>query len=148
MFKRIIYPTDFTETSLKSFSLALDIATVNEAEIIVLYTYRLITESLEESNKSKIMFKRDLEAAANRKFEELKSFYPDIENIDHTFLSEVGFVKERLSSAVKTFNTDLVVLCENIQKKLLEWDLNDEKSLSVFHCPVMLVPSPMELVKH
>ncbi|MBL3655793.1 universal stress protein [Fulvivirga sediminis] len=148
MFKRIIYPTDFSESSIRCLSVALDIAIAHGGELIILHAYRLITGSAQESIKSKIQFKREQEAAANIKFERLKSFMPEIEQVNNTFLAEVGFVKERLFSAIDTFDVDLVVLCEDIQKKLQEkWDLNEDNDFNKFKCPVMFIPSSKVLVK-
>ncbi|UII25333.1 universal stress protein [Fulvivirga maritima] len=147
MFKRIIYPTDFSESSMRCLSVALDIAKAHGGELIILYAYRLITGSAQESIKSKIQFKREQEDAANLKFEQLKAYMPEIQQVDHTFLAEVGFVKERLFSAIDTFDVDLVVICENIQKKLQEkWDLSEESAFNRFKCPVMFIPGAKVLV--
>ena len=142
MFKRIIFPTDFSESSGKAFSFVLDIARANKSELIVLYTYRLISGGDGRYSGSKISLKREREDEANRQFAQLKECYPELLNISHTFLTEVGFVSDRISLAVERFNVDLVVLSQSILQQLKEkWEMSDENLPTRFQCPVLLVPS-------
>ncbi|WP_040496243.1 universal stress protein [Fulvivirga imtechensis] len=142
MFKRIIFPTDFSESSAKAFSYVLDVVRSHQSELIILYTYRLISGADGRYYGNKISIKREREEEANKQFEQLKQCYPELSDFEHHFLTEVGFVSDRISLAVERFNIDLVVLSESIQQQLKEkWEMSDENLPGRFHCPVLLVPS-------
>lgn len=144
MFKRIICPTDFTEPSANALAFALDIAQSNKSELIILYTYRLISGGEGKVDTNKILLKKQQEELANRQIEELRKHFPELAEVKHTFLTEVGFISDRLAMAVERYNIDLVVLTENIRQRLKEkWEVSDENVLTRFQCPVLLIPSKM-----
>ena len=146
MFKRILCPTDFSKSSDEAVSTALEIASLLKCELIVLYAYRLVLNDDKRDNLNKVLFKREQEAMAEKKFQGLRQACPGFSGIECTFLSEVGFVSERISSTISTSHIDLLVLSSSIQRKLKEQGGDDEGELSLyFRCPVLLVPSP-ELV--
>ena len=142
MFKSIICPVDFSESSVNALAFALDIAQSNQSELVVLYTYRLISGSNDKPVSNKITLKKEQEEIANRRIEELKAQFPEIAKVKHTILSEVGFISDRLAMAIDKYNADLIVLTENIKQRLQErWEVNNENALARFHCPVLLIPS-------
>lgn len=147
MFKRIIYPTDFSESSNRSLSFVLDIAYSHQSELIIFYTYRLISNKEKHDNMNGVSIKKEKERIALKKFEKLRKTHPDFSKVDHCFVTEVGFTDERISSAIKRFDVDLLIIPENIQRKLEEnHDLSKEKFASHFHCSVLLMTTM--LVNH
>lgn len=148
MFKRIICPTDFTESSAEALSLALEIAHSNKSELIILYTYRLISGvDGQVGSGNRISLKKEQEEKANKEIEQLKKRFSGFSRVKHTFLIEVGFISDRISYAVEKYNIDLVVLTENIHQRLKEkWEVSSENVLTRFHCPVLLIPAK-ELVE-
>ncbi|MBL6449357.1 universal stress protein [Fulvivirga sp. 29W222] len=142
MFKSIICPVDFSESSANALSFALDIAQSNQSELVVLYTYRLISGTDDKAGANRISLKRQQEEIANKRIEELKKRFPEFEQVRHTFLAEVGFINDRLAMAIEKYNVDLIVLTENIKMRLKErWEDGDESVLARFNCPVLLIPS-------
>lgn len=142
MFKRIIYPTDFSESSNRSLSFALDIACSHKSELIVFYTYRLILNEETQDSASGVSIKKEQENIAFKKFQKLRRAHSEFSKINYRFVAEVGFADERISSAIKRFDADLLIIPESIQRKLEEnFELHKEKFATRFHCPVLLVPS-------
>ncbi|UII30467.1 universal stress protein [Fulvivirga ulvae] len=142
MFKSIICPVDFSESSANALSFALDIAQSNQSELVVLYTYRLISGNDDKAHINKVTLKKEQEEIANKRIEELKERFPEFAKIKHSFLTEVGFISDRLTMAIEKYNVDLVVLTENIKHRFKErWEVNDENALNQFDCPVLLIPS-------
>lgn len=142
MFKSIICPVDFSESSVNALAFALDIAQSNQSELVVLYTYRLISGSNDKQVANKVTLKKEQEEIASKRIEELKEHFPEFAKVKHTFLAEVGFISDRLAMAIEKYNADLVVLTENIKQRLQEkWEVDNENVLTRFHCPVLLIPS-------
>ncbi len=142
MFKRIIYPTDFSESSNRSLSFALDVASSHQSEMIIFYTYRLISSDSGRESMNGVSIKKEQENIAFKKFQKLRKAHPGFAKINYRFVVEVGFADERISSAIKTLDIDLLILPESIQGKLEEnFELHKENFATHFHCPVLLVPS-------
>lgn len=142
MFKRILYPTDFSASSNRALSCALDRAQSRQSELIILYTYRLISNTESPENSNGISIKKEKEDMAFKKFEKLRKDYPGFSKINYQFVTEVGFAHERISSAIKRFGVDLLIVPESIQEKLEENPAFTKENLSDhFHCPVLLVSS-------
>ena len=140
MFKRIFYPTDFSESSNRSLSFALDIASSHQSELIIFYTYRLISGKEKHDNIKGVSIKKENESIALKNFEKLKKAHPGLSKIDHRFVTEVGFADERIASAIKRFDADLLIIPESIQHKLEEnFNLPKEKFTSHFQCSVLLM---------
>lgn len=140
MFKRIIYPTDFSESSNRSLSFALNIASSHQSELIIFHTYRLISSKEKYDTMNGAAIKKEKESVALKKFEKLRKDHPELSKIDHRFVTEVGFADERISSAIKRFDVDLLIIPESIQRKLEEnFNLSKEKFTSHFQCSVLLM---------
>lgn len=146
MFKRILYPTDFSEPSAKALAFVLDIAQAYNSEVVILFTYRLLSSGGDgKLTMDKVSHKREQEKLANRKFEELKQSCPQLLKVKHTFFAEVGFITDRMSLAIDKFNIDLVVISESIQPKLKEkWEKIDDNLPARFHCPILLIPAKLQ----
>ena len=141
MFKRIICPIDFSDHSAQAIAAAVNIAQPNGSELVILYTYRLV--GIEHTDiHDKISFRQYREELATKKMHEMVMQYPQLSDIRYTFLTEIGFLRDRVFLAVKKYSIDLVVLSEDIQVRLKEkWGTSEEDLLNQLHCPILLVPS-------
>lgn len=107
--KRILFPTDFSETSFNAFRYALELAKIMQAEILVLHTYEPTSfNSARISAKELDEFKHNVEV---EKLEKLNSHFEDFNNI----------AKEMESSGIRYyFSLELGYLLPIIQQKLYE----------------------------
>jgi len=138
IFKTILFPTDFTEESLKALHYVVELASACHSELIILHTYRLIGNGGVQENM--LESKRRMEENARLEFQKMDAYMKD-SNLRYSFLSEIGFVSDRIVSNIKTYGVDLVVLCENMQKRIKERSEKGYKGiLDKTSCPIMLVP--------
>ena len=144
LFRRILFPTDFSENSLRALEYALLMTEKNEAELMILYTYRLINNEYNLDTKNRVALKKELEAQAGLVFDRLDRELLSLSGITYTLLSEIGFVADRILANVDNYNIDLIILCDNMQKRLQEKpEKSHEGLIHKISCPIMLVPTKM-----
>jgi nucleotide-binding universal stress UspA family protein len=118
--KKILFPTDFSETSFNAFKYALEIANKIEAEILVLHAYesKNLTSS-RLSPKTLDSFKENIEL---KEFENFKSYVQDfrkvvsesdLDHINLNFILEYGYLLPIIQEVIKKEKIDLVVMGTN-----------------------------------
>lgn len=143
LFRKILHLTDFSENSSKALNYAVNLCEIFKGELVVLHTYRLIssTNNTDNTNAKLHTFKDDIEKSASEKYAELEKSLLSKNSFKSTFLSEVGFITDRIQSNVTSKNIDLVVLSTGMNS-LINDELikSKEKLVSKISCPVMVVP--------
>ncbi len=141
MFDKILFPTDFSESSNKALGFAIEVSQYNQAELVVLYAFRLINGPELSQSINRVDLKREIEKKAILDFKPWDKRLNKV-GLDYSFLSEVGFLNDRILSTVQSKNIDLVILCDEVQKKVEEKDGGGrERFIHELQCPVMLIPS-------
>ncbi|MEP2771503.1 MAG: universal stress protein [Fulvivirga sp.] len=139
LFKKILYPTDFSNKSLQGLNYVLKLSEINNAELILLHAYRLLGAGA--STENLVAAKKMVEDNANLAFQKLDSDLLKDSQIRYSFISEVGFLSDRIVSNIKLYEIDLVVLCTEMQKTIIEKSDHEYKSLvNALSCPLMLMP--------
>lgn len=139
LFSKILFPTDFSNQSNLALKFVIDLAQQHNSDLIILHTFRLTGEGLED--EVLLNAKRDLEQDAINKFKTIENLHLKNANIGYMFQSEVGFISDRIISNVKTHKIDLLILCRSIQDKIMERAEKDSTCLSKkMTCPIILVP--------
>ena len=137
---RILFPTDFSDESAKAISTAIDLAEKHDAELIFLYAFRLIKEQ-DNTTKDIGGLKASLELEAIQEFKKLQESKLNTSLIKTSFLSEVGFLSDRLKSTIENRAIDLTVISASIEKSLNKEMKNrkDFKINTYFDCEVLLI---------
>ncbi|MDX1629050.1 MAG: universal stress protein [Fulvivirga sp.] len=145
LFNRILFPTDFTSSSMDALHYVVELSGLNEAELYFLHTYRLIDSDLYGNEIVKA--KRLLEQQAMDRFKKWDDDFLKQTKLKYSFNTEVGFISDRIVSNIQQYDIDLLVLCKSIQDKMKEKSERGYNSLlKDLSCPVMLVPTG-EMVK-
>lgn len=113
---RILFPTDFSKDSIQALSSAIDLAKQHDAELILLYAYRLI--KTQGSNEDISGLKASLALEANQEFIKLKELKLNSSKVKTSFLCEVGFLSDRLLATVDNEKIDFLVISSSIEKTL------------------------------
>lgn len=108
--RQILCVIDLTESAAKVLEVAVRIANACKAHLIVLLPYRLISNRGYQGDIPSL--KRKLETEANEKFEELKKKIPGVENVSWEFVSEIGFISDRIESNVRRKKVDIVIISQ------------------------------------
>lgn len=139
LFKKILYPTDFSENSIDLMYCVLELSMVNRAELIILYTYRL--NDTTGSPKSNLSIKKDMEKKAYDTFKNVDDRFLNLSDIKYKLLIEAGLMYDKIVSNVATHNIDLVVLSRDLQK---QFESSDPSKIGVLlpelPCPVLILP--------
>ena len=135
---RALYPTDFSEDSLRRISDAVAFCIQNKAELVVLYAYRLINRQSSKSNGYSL--KKDMDFNASETFKSIEDNYLKELPINYRLLSEVGFVDDRIAHSIKKHDIDNILLCrslyDQLENKIIE---NPKGNKKLFDLPVVEV---------
>lgn len=123
---RILLPIDFSDGSIQALFSVIELAKQHNAELIILYAYRLIKKK--DNNKDVGELKASLELEANRKFNKIKETILTPANIKASFLCEIGFLYDRLTTTVKNEKIDCLVVSSTIEKTLKK-DIKNAKHI-------------------
>ena len=138
-YKKILYPTDFSETSISCLREVVGLPEFESSDFFLLHAFRLIGADAESSNL--VAAKRMLEANSINAFNKLnedvlKNFHQRFH-----FLSEVGFVSDRVISNIRDYNIDLLMLCNRMREEIYEKAGKDyQNMLERIPCPMLLMP--------
>src|SRR5690606_15896070 len=127
-----------SESAVKVLEVASRIAKAYAAHLIVLFPYRLITNGFEGDIPS---LKRKLETEAKEKYEALKKTVAD-EPVSSEFVSEIGFVADRIAAHVNRKNIDMVVIGQQQTASNTDprsFDL--QKLIAASKLPFVIVPA-------
>jgi len=143
--KKILVPCDFSDTARQAYKFALDIASANAGEVIVLKIIDLTPiyiESLDSNpyyvNTMSIL--AELEQEAKMDFENLKK-HNGTANVPVTFVVEKGIVSQAILKHIHEQNADLVVMGTHGASGLKEFLIgsNTEKIVRTAPVPVFAV---------
>jgi nucleotide-binding universal stress UspA family protein len=136
---KILFPTDFSQSSIDAMQYAVRLSATLGAELIILHTFRLTDTHLE--GKKLFDSKKNLEISAINEFNVFDDKYLKHTGIRYLFLSEVGFMSDRIISNIKEHKIDLLMLGNEMQTKMKEKTEVDCKGIiQGLGCPVLLVP--------
>lgn len=146
--KKILFPTDFSETANNALVYALKMAKNQEAELFVLHAYEMPVIS---ATANPVMVQDVYKTIELGKFENFKDQVPQIREIaeEHGlgdvpmhFILEEGFLNSIIKKCVKDEAIELVVMGTNgnsgLDKKLL--GSNTANAISSLDIPVLSVP--------
>ncbi|MEC4113389.1 universal stress protein [Myroides pelagicus] len=146
--KKILFPTDFSETANNALVYALRMADNQKASLFVLHAYEMPVIS---ATANPVMVQDVYKTIELSNFENFKDQVPQIReiakehNLDHVpmhFILEEGFLNTIMKKVVKEEAIDLVVMGTNgnsgLDKKLL--GSNTANAISSLDIPVMSVP--------
>ena len=148
--KKILFPTDFSETANNAFIYALNLAASINAEIYVLHTYEMPVLSTTSSGQPELLQNVYNSIELNHfdlykaEVPKLRKLAEDIgkENINLTFLFEEGIMLTILKKIIKEETIDFIVMGTNgksgIEKKLL--GSNTVHVIEHIDIPILSVP--------
>lgn len=146
--KKILFPTDFSETANNALIYALRMAENQNATLFVLHAYEMPVIS---ATANPVMVQDVYKTIELSNFENFKDQVPQIRdiakqhNLDHVpmhFILEEGFLNTILKKRVKEEEIDLVVMGTNgnsgLDKKLL--GSNTANAIGTLDVPVLSIP--------
>ena len=148
--KKILFPTDFSETANNAFIYALNLAASINAEIYALHTYEMPVLSTTSSGQPELLQNVYNSIELNHfdlykaEVPKLRKLAEDIgkENINLTFLFEEGIMLTILKKIIKEETIDFIVMGTNgksgIEKKLL--GSNTVHVIEHIDIPILSVP--------
>ena len=127
---------DLSVNTEKVLKWAAEDALDHKANLLILYPYRL---KFQRDGEERPMVKKQLEAEAIERFEELKSVVNILKKVPHTFMAEVGFETDRLEVHMHNADIRLIVISKDVAiAGVNDTDWNTfMKRLTV---PIVLVP--------
>jgi nucleotide-binding universal stress UspA family protein len=146
--KKILFPTDFSETANNAFVYALEMSKSLQSELIVLHVYDLPVVSYEGYSASIIDVYESIEL---NKFENFKDYIPKLREIaeSHNLGSikmshvlEYGDLIPSINKLVKQENIDLIVMGTNGASGLKEVFLGSNTGSVISNVPVTLLCVP------
>ena len=142
--KQILGVVDFSEATEKVLEVAAGLANANNANLIVLFPYRLIHEDL---GGDMISLKKRLEAEARKKFQAIRDGLQALEKTPCEFHPEIGFLAGRLSSYLSKKNVDMVIIGERQVNEGSSKNSPDLQNLiSASTIPFVIVPNQISAV--
>lgn len=139
IYHNILFPIDFSDDSIQIFPQALNLALKNDAELTMLYAFRLIQE---EGNKKNdvIDLKNRVESEAKEKFAQLSDSSLNTTNVKTSFLCEIGFLSDRILATVNSNKTDLLLISKSVEEILKkEMKYNKKMITDSLSCEVMFL---------
>jgi len=138
-YSKLLYPTDFSDQSVRLLGMLLQDIKFHKTDIYVLHTFRLIGGHA--GNTNLVAAKRMLEENSSKAFDKLDHELFDKDNHPHHFLSDVGFLSDRIASNIIDHKIDLLVLCDRMRAELIKKEnLSTNHFLRMVPCDVMLMP--------
>ncbi len=144
---RILVPVDFLDASKDAVKFAIEFAKRTRAKISLLHAYRLIQPKilLLPYFKSPVYtgpeLKNELEVYSQGLFEKIESqLFKGVE-VEHEFLTEIGFPAQAIETTVNRLSIDLVIMGTLNKKKESEfWGSNTLEVIKKGICPVLAIP--------
>lgn len=146
--KKILFPTDFSETSLNSRSYAIEIAKRSGAQIYLMNVYNvtiydpnmpaeLVMETMTEAQK---FAKENLESLSK---EFVSQKYDDGKNLNVSVVYKQGLVSDEIEVFCEENNIDLIIMGTTGESGIIDKILgsNTASVLDKVKCPVLAVPA-------
>lgn len=136
--KKALFPTTLTSESLDCLRDVITYCEKNNLELFILYTYRLISPDVKHPGSSQSI-KKEIENKATFIFNKLEEEILSKSKVKYHFLSEVGFITDRVILTLKNHDIDCVLLCSACVD-LLEGELvGADPDLKLDNKPVVLI---------
>ncbi|MEL7003973.1 MAG: universal stress protein, partial [Bacteroidota bacterium] len=140
LFKKILYPTDFSESSIETMACALELAKSNQAELTIFYVDRL--NSRTNNPTLYVSLEQKMREKADKALAELTKKIPGMSRNDYQLDIGIGDLYERISNKVETSNIDLVVINKELQMQIEStYQIRRVMMFSELSCPVLILPS-------
>jgi len=128
LYDNILFPIDFSDNSNQDFPIGLNLALENNAELIILYAFRLIKEG--GGNKNDVIeLKYRVESEAKQKFAKLSDSLLSANKVKTSFLCEIGFLSDRIVATVGSNKTDLLLISKSVEEILKKEMINPREML-------------------
>jgi len=140
--RSILCAIDFSDSSANVLEVATGLASQYKVPLFILYTYRLIDQGIPTDMGN---YKRKIEVHAKEKFLELeKKVFLAQPPVPYEFLTEIGFLSDRINFNINKNNIGMVVIGQEQANTLNEFK---GQSLHNFirhsHVPFVLVPQKL-----
>jgi len=150
--KKILVPCDFSGTAAQAFDLAVEIATKNKGEVMVMHAIEFApayeTSFVAQPYVYNAALQEELEKDAQKNFEELiRSHNVDTDAVTISFYTDHGPLTETATQFIEDHSIDLVVMGTHGATGLKEFFVgsNAEKIVRFSHVPVLAIKSPVAL---
>ncbi len=136
--KTILCAIDFSESSLHALKWALTLAQLSQAQVVILFCYRLITE---EDDGESLNMKRDMETKALEQFHEIEKKLVDVPSVPYQFVTEIGFFSSRIEMFIRKSPVSMLVMGNSVISNFNEYkNLSFDQFLLKTKIPVVIVP--------
>lgn len=138
MTDHILCAIDLSDSSINALRWAYKLAKRSNAQLAVLYSYRLLqTGSLAEI----VAFRKNQEDESRKRFEEIDKLVRLDDDVKSSFITEIGFYSDTIRNFLRKKPSTLVVLSET-----MAYSIYDHKGetllhfLQSLHVPMLIVP--------
>lgn len=148
--KKILVPCDFSDTAIHAFKLAVEIATANKAEIMVLHALEFMpvyeTSFVAQPYVFDTSGTEEMQEEAEKNFEVMMENCGDAD-LPVSFLTDRGPVTDTIRKFIEMKEADLVIMGTHGANGLKEFLIgsNTEKIVRHSHVPVLALKSPVSL---
>jgi len=142
--KLFLCATGLTESSLNSLQWTFELAGKCEAQVAILFCYRLIPQDAEGGDN--IDIKKTMEEGARNRFRQLEKNFIKKAVVPYQFYPEVGFFSTRIEAFVKRTQVNLLVVGSQVVQSFNEnLNMNFEQFIKDLKVPVTIVPEDLEI---
>jgi len=113
MISTILCTIDFTDASKDALRWAVNISRQLKTHLTVLYVYRLLNGEPVKNGQA-VQMKRKLEEDAKTKFASLEKEVLEGQGVVYDFITEVGFVTDRIADHAKNKSVRFLVMDKNM----------------------------------
>lgn len=140
--KAILCALDFSEASENVIQEAFKLAAKKKTNLIVLFTYRL----LQRKGESLAEYRKGVEAKAKTDFETLLANIKNRIEVPFEFITEIGFLSDRIEFYIRRNKVEAVILCEKLAESINEQQEQSLESLiTSLKIPVVIIPEVHEV---
>lgn len=142
VFKKICIATDGSEESMKAANLAIKLATMNLAELYVIYVIddKVVDKILSMSRKTAEEVKEEYAHSGNSILQFIKNLAKKAGIKAEVELDE-GYPSEKITGYVKKMKADLLVIGHQIKKKsrIVALGSRTVRMIELSDCPILIV---------
>jgi len=141
----ILFPTDFSDRSLKALGEALEFAERFKDKMIIFHSYSrpYVEGATPEESKSLL---RQLEDQIDQKFEKLLKNFPKLKSLNHEFRKAVGTSVDNIAEVTNTQKIDLIIMATKGARGFGElWGTTTAKIIKSVEIPVLVFPDKATL---
>jgi nucleotide-binding universal stress UspA family protein len=145
--RKILIPTDFSETSMNAIEYAMELFKYKKCEFIIMHAFAdEVYENTKEMNRDYFEeFKEQFRTSINRKLQmEVKAMLEKSPNPRHTYnyKARFGSLIDEINGIIVSDNTDLVIMGTKgeTQAKQITFGSNTLQVIKYVECPVLSVP--------